>query len=357
MKINVSGSKSKLQSSLDFYLKITSLQEYKSLDDMRKKMFNTFIREENARSDLNELYNTDGIFEEAITTELDIENEILETENINLENEKEKIEKEEIILEPEKKHLDNESIVYVSHGRFVDSVEVKDTKVMKEVTNTEEDYEFVNHGRYMEDFVVKEDLEYVEHGRYVEDYAKRGSGDLEGLNTSTDDLAEVYDDTEDVFVEETDLNGSDDVISVDEGVIDINDISFEENITIEEVNVPKEVNTPRDDFFEETSEEDLSEIKSVDEFFEDMIAEEEEVVLEKPKELNIKDIVLEDAEDPNKRVTKEDVLLKPSNIRDFIRQNGRSVEESLALKYYSKKEINDALRKTKIYKKNGKLYI
>lgn len=362
MKINVCGTKSKLQSSLDFYLKITSLQEYKSLEDMRKKMFNTFMAEENARSDLNELYSMDNGFEEAITTELDIENEGLEIENNISEKDIIQLEKEKLSIETEKKDLDNENIEYVSNGRFLDDVQQEITTKQKGSV-IPDSVKFVSHGKYLDD-ILQEDItiqkrsvvsdanEFVDHGKYLDDLDSSNRIDYVSNGKFVEDFykEEYEEDTEGGIVEE-DLS--------EEGLIE--EELTKEDLTEEELNADyieseEEQEICNDEILEDYSElfeEDLEDNDGED-FNE---SEDMEVVLEEPRELTVDSISLKDAEDPNKRVTKEDVLLKPSNIRDFIRQNGRSVEENLALKYYSKKEITDALRKTKIYKKGGKLYI
>lgn len=380
MKIPVSGSKSKLQSSLDFYLKITSISDYKSLDDMRKKMFTEFIREENARLDLDEFYNSENEivnsdFENSSTVDLeevsvDSENECvdLESESINLETKKSSDFLSKISSISKKNNLEVESVksdienlnnsdletVETSNSSELEienvNLDIKNTMVKEVVANssydletesvvldTKTDMDYVSNGRFVEDFVVvesdgleeckdlrevkEEELEYVPVGRFVEDFTKDVCEETEKGLSENDFIVDgnnmVEEDSEDFIVDEN----SDDMLVEDSDEFIVED----------------------GEVLDEDSEEDLLEEEDLEIGFSD-------------------DLEVLDAEEPTKSVsksqeTKEDILVKPANIRDFIRQSGRCVEESLALKYYTKKEIGDALRRTKIYKRNGKLYI
>lgn len=374
MNLRISGDKSRLQSSLDFYLKITSVSQYKNLEALRKGMFSKFMEEEKGREssylsiDRNEeVINLAKEQEERLEGELVQDNVVengrfvedyVEEKRIpeELKEERvaiEEIEEPEIVEEVAEVVEEKESSVKEVHAYIEESEQDKERylKHKKELEqNCRTMIEYVEHGIYLEDYVeegsfekedvVEEiveltyseiDVEYVEHGIYLEDYVEEevveedeSSYDLE------DEEAEIeIEDIEDLIVEESD----------------------ESSDTVQDIG--GWMDSVLSEYQGKVLEEELVESKP------------EEKLIEEPLEPKVKEPVVDNSglemsfmqgEVDDVVSEKEDIIVKPANIRDFIRQHPNSSVE-FVMKYYSKKEIDKALKLAKIYKKNGKLCI
>lgn len=382
MNLRLSGDKSRLQSSLDFYLKITSVSQYKNLEALRKGMFSKFMEEEKGREtsylSINrneEVINLAKEQEERLEGELVPDNVVengrfvedyVEEERVSEELEErrkfvEEIKESEIVAEvvsevaEEKESSAKEIRAYIEESEQDKERYLQYKKELEQ--NCRAMIEYVEHGIYLEDCVEEssfeeEDVagevvessssekgtEYVEHGIYLEDYVEEevvedvAEGDESGydLEDVEDEANEIkIEDIEDLIVEESDESGDtvqdigdwmDSVLSENRG-----------NVLEEERLEPKQ----EEESVEEPSEPRVKESVSDNSDFEMSFMQGE-----------VDDMVSE----------KEDIIVKPANIRDFIRQHPNSSVE-FVMKYYSKKEIDKALRLAKIYKKNGKLCI
>lgn len=374
MNLRLSGDKSRLQSSLDFYLKITSVSQYKNLEALRKGMFSKFMEEEKGREssylsiDRNEEFiNLAKEQEERLEGELVQDNVVengrfvedyVEEKRILEELKKkrvatEEIEEPEIVEEIAEVVEEKESSVKEVHAYIEESEQDKERylKHKKELEqNCRTMIEYVEHGIYLEDYVeegsseekdtVEEvvepasseiDVEYIEHGIYLEDYVEE----------------EVVEEDESSYG----LEGEEDEIEIE----DIEDLTVEESD--ESSDTVQDIGDWMDSVLSENQgkvlEEELVESKP------------EEELIEEPLNPKVKEPVVDNSElemsfmqgEVDDTVSeKEDIIVKPANIRDFIRQHPNSSVE-FVMKYYSKKEIDKALKLAKIYKKNGKLCI
>lgn len=339
MNINVSGSIKSLQSSLDFYLNMTTVKGYKSLDDMRNKMFKEFMKEEDNREDSYYAVDISEFSEDQ------------KTNNSVLDN-------EDCINEYTTNMFD-----YVSHGMFVENYVVKG--ICKDVIDNEIEVventielkrEYVCNGRYVEDYnidainkftevsenTVNIKKEYAHNGRYIEDFNIDAIKDVEVINCTKEtnySIKEYIQDRKDV--------------DLDEDVIDwlSTEDSSKDNVELKDANFPDD-NNCIDCFNRENNGENVNEWDSFNGDYINLLNEEGNLDENKDDFLNI--------ESKNGKVTNtksiEERIIVPPNIRDFIRQNS-GVTIEYALKFYSKKEIDKALMLGKIYKKKGKLII
>lgn len=145
--VRVNGSSLKIQSSLDFYLRITSLNGIKTKEELRKSLYSRFMKEEQEKS--KDLYELEKSVYDSI---------------------KEGIE-EVITVEPEVSTERSSETLEGSHGcnaflQLVQAVEVKKQESKPSIFE-DKSLQFVEHGRFVEDYIERE---YTDHGRFVEDY-------------------------------------------------------------------------------------------------------------------------------------------------------------------------------------------
>lgn len=256
--------------------------------------------------------------------------------------------KDDIVeLEPATVQEDNKE--YIDHGRYIE--DYSDRVVLdNDVPKVEEITDFVEHGRYIEDykniendssgvvddFVPKAEkiIDFVDHGRYVEDYVK-------------EEKIEVKE--EPVEVENTEIENEniDDLFNPEELETEIN--------ALEEENNEPEVDKENSGIFSSTNELNQKEKDSdlLDDFWlqmqSDVSLKSENTESELENILSeIKEPVLEKVKEPEEHV--------PEDIRDFIREHKGS-EIGYVAKFYSKKVIEKNIAMGRIYKRKGKLFI
>lgn len=349
MNLKVCSDKSRLQSSLDFYLKITSMSEHKNLESLRKCMFNKFMDEEQKRDTSYLSFSMeDDAIELAKEMEEQLEGEVIE--EVHGRFLEDYVEMEENDLEEEGDF--NKSFVSSSKN-FFDAI--------KSIESMEREISIkrVEHGKYLEDYVEEEikdieevedntnivvSQEYADHGKYLEDYipdAEEGysSNDyeevsIEGINDYEEEEENIEDTTEDDGSWMDTIFSSvkkDEISDVKvESVVEEPEV-LEENIEVVEETIKEFIEDTKDNINEVLIDSVQSSTQDIN-----MSFSQEEVEEELPE--------------------KEEAIVKPANIRDFIRQHPNSSIEFI-LKYYSKKEVDKALALGKIYKKKGKLMI
>lgn len=408
MNLKIGGDKSRLQSSLDFYLKITSMSEYKNIEALRKGMFSKFMEEERSReSSYLALSREDDAIELAREREERLEGELFDgdivghgryleeyeikeegsLEEVELIEETEDFEVEESVSsgkgfleavrsavqvreeEPlEVEELEGFEVEEPTMGSksFLDAVKSIESRVSEER---------VEHGRYLEDYVeveeseddgfesvqpdVKDSIERVDHGKYLEDYVEEEVEEEEEPEDS-DFVEEVevqpegtndYEEEEEENIEDAIEDISDWMDSLfsslkkDESVVEEKEEVVEESKKEVEV-VEEKVEEPKGNRFEEDSILDKNEKNGNSEIFTESI--------QQPTQSTEMSFKQEEVEEELSE--KEEIIVKPANIRDFLRQHPNSSIE-FVMKYYSKKEIDKALALGKIYKKKGKLMI
>lgn len=383
--MRVRGNMASTQSSIDFYLKLSSLGNIKTIEDLRDHYFNIFLNEE--RSQANLLLQEKRKLEERKASELK-EISKLENGNLNLDN------RTEDIVD------DIFSSSFFSEEGEVKDVSYDDSDIFssdffsEEVSNSDKQY--VSHGIYLEDVDLSSDSEvsdatppsikanegvitpsqgYVEHGVFLDDViSKRVDEDdstFEGFEEVEDTSESIIEDVEDESFEDNVFEGFEDEEVLEDTEDDVFEGFEEEDNVFEDIEeeeftegVDEEDNTFEGFEGEEiTSEEsDIFEDIEEEELFED--TEENEEVFEESEdvtefnEIENTDIV-EEPEDslPSLEVSKvEEPLEIPNDIRVFLRQHPNS-DISYVSQFYPMKEINRQVKLGRIYKKKGKLLI
>ena len=357
----------KVQNSLDFYLSITAVKE-KSLKEIRKSLYSRFMseyREDNyPLIDLNK-YRKKSISEEEEEIPVSQEstskmaNNFLQTlqkmrDQQSQEEEQipdsedidwgENPDEEDIVWDEEASDNnedfstdETEDIVWNEEDSDSEDIawdEEDDESNESENIVWDENDESNESSNSLENFDIDgENSPYVSHGIYLEDL-------IDGTYKVQD-----YDETQSSSLEESDSSNEEeqDLIFPEEDIEDGNANEGNENIN---------------EFLDfSDNEEDIASVENVSsEPVEEGEVEysDEEWFLDKPTEMGTvashpvkKEVSIEDDG------TAADV---PSDVRAFLKQHPGS-ELLYVLKFYSKKDVEKALRLGRIYKKNGKLFI
>ena len=254
------------------------------------------------------------------------------------------------MVEPEPITVQEVNKEYIDHGRYIEDYSdgvVLDDTVPKVVETTD----FAEHGRYIEDYrnieddsdgvvvndtvpKVVETTDFVDHGRYIEDYVK-------------EEKTEVKE--EPVEVENTAIENEniDDLFNPEELETEINALEAENNepeldkensgifSSTNELNQKEKDSGLLDDFWLQVQSDISLKSENTESELENILSEIKEPVVEKVKE-------------PEEHV--------PEDIRDFIREHKGS-EIWYVAKFYSKKVIEKNIAMGRIYKRKGKLFI
>jgi len=257
--------------------------------------------------------------------------------------------KDDIVeLEPATVQEDNKE--YIDHGRYIE--DYSDSVVLDDdVPKVEEIIDFVEHGRYVEDYKnIEEDnsgvvvndvkskaeeiIDFVDHGRYIEDYVK-------------EEKIEVKE--EPVEVENTKIENEniDDLFNPEELETEINALEAENN--------EPEVDKENSGIFSSTNELNQKEKDSdlLDDFWLQM---QSDVSLKSENTESELENILSEIKEPVVEKVKEPEEHVPEDIRDFIREHKGS-EIGYVAKFYSKKVIEKNIAMGRIYKRKGKLFI
>lgn len=244
-------------------------------------------------------------------------------------------------------HEDNKE--YTDHGRYIedysDRVALDDA-----VPKVEEITDFVEHGRYIEDYKNIEDdssgvvddfvpkaeeiIDFVDHGRYVEDYVK-------------EEKTEVKEESVEVENTEIENENIDDLFNPEELETEINALEAENN--------EPEVDKENSGIFSFTNEVNQKEKDSdlLDDFWLQM---QSDVSLKSENTESELENILSEIKEPVVEKVKEPEEHVPEDIRDFIREHKGS-EIGYVAKFYSKKVIEKNIAMGRIYKRKGKLFI
>lgn len=309
-KINITcNDKIKVQSSLDFYLGITSVGDVNSLKELRKNMFRKFMKE---YQDINYPL-VDLSKQQSPPEEVEIQEDTKSSANNFLQflqkmKENSAEEEDEFIEYPQEEEDEDDG--------FVNS------------TQEEEQEEFIEYPQEEEEFSSEESIEeqdeipgrtYVDHGIYIED--------------------------------------------IIDGTVPIKDLYYgdEDNLEDDEQDVEEDYGEEEQelDNYEEVEEDSFS-----DEFEEDEYLEEEAIIEPIKNEISIEDEDVEKEEEVTIETPKNEVSIEddglgadvPSDIRTFLKQHPNS-DMLYVSKFYPKKEIEKQLKLGRIYKRKGKLFI
>ena len=383
MNLRVGVNKSRLQSSLDFYLKITSMSKYKDLNSLRKGMFKKFMEEERSRESSYLLSKEDDAIELARKQEESLEGEVVSEDIVSHGVFLEDYVPEMIVEKQENSNI--EEVIFTGKN-FLDAVKNATQVENKESLNTEEatvgsksfldaikniekevhngSVEHVTHGRYLEDFeeinenikkvesVIEESLERVVHGVYLEDYVLEDVE--EQVNNDFVEVEEQINDTNDYLEkEENEEEGIEDTYGCTDSLFCSGKSEFD---VVKEKDEVLEEPKKEEKVFEDPIESENYEVEGYDKPNGEKDVSSGMFLDSVQQSIQNNEMAFKKEEVEEEISEKEEVIVKPANIRDFIKQHpGSSIE--YVMRYYSKKEIDKALALGKIYKKNGKLCI
>lgn len=379
MNLRVGVNKSRLQSSLDFCLEITSMSKYKDLESLRKGMFKKFMEEERSRESSYLLSKEDDAIELAREQEERLEGEIVSCDIVGHGVFLEDYVPETLVEEQRESNIGEAVFTgksFLDAVKNATQVDSKESLKIKETTMGSKN--FLDAVKNIEKEVSKGSVERVNHGRYLEDYEEEEVkeykdfeevSEIKGVKSDIVESLERVDHgiyLEDYVLDDVEENVSNDFVEVEEQVNDTSDYLEEEDI--------EDISDRMDPLFDSCKKGESDVVKEKEEVFEEFI-ENKDSRTEEYNRLNDEKVVsyemiVDSVQQPiqNNEMTfkkeeveeeiteEEEVIVKPANIRDFIKQHpGSSIE--YVMRYYSKKEIDKALALGKIYKKNGKLCI
>lgn len=384
LKFKLNSDMPSIQSDVDFYLRLTSVSDMKSLKALRKEMFESFEKDEDLRymREYQQTYgDTGGVsdIEDDPGLTADFSEQCVPQQEVVVEHEKIYV-SEGVILEdieddvdpsiPHGVYLEESNTVewdksqevvkknYVPHGVFLEDIsslmdiqkEREEVDSMGAVTN--ENISYVQHGVFLEDIVaggvgmtqVSQSKEYVSNGVFLEDI-----GDVVSTVTVTYDT--------------TIQNGKD---YVSHGVY-LEDINTEEYEEVEEDYVDGSSDWGEDvGGTDEEGEPDWSQEEQYEEYeeYEEQIIrqpEEQEQIIETPPKEELSwdssssgGVQIEDLPKSDNRNISEPVVEHYTDVRDFVKKH-RNCSFSDVYQYFSKKEVQRALDLGKIHKEKGRL--
>lgn len=245
-------------------------------------------------------------------------------------------------------HEDNKE--YIDHGRYVedysDRVALDDA-----VPKVMETADFVEHGRYIEDYKnteedssgvvvtdtvprVTEMIDFVDHGRYVEDYVKEEETEVKEEPVEVENTAIENENIDDLFNPE-ELEMEINALEAENNEPEVDKENSGSSSSTNEVNQKEKNSDLLDDFWLQVQSDISLKSENTESELENILSEIKEPVVEKVKE-------------PEEHV--------PEDIRDFIREHKGS-EIGYVAKFYSKKVIEKNIAMGRIYKRKGKLFI
>ena len=323
--------------------------EMKGCDDLREDSHDELKDSES--NILDELSEAEKLFRGVSS---DVEDSVKDDDTVEPEQLKDVMVEPEPVktatVEPEPVTVQEDNKEYTDHGRYVEDYSfrvVLDDAVPKVV----EAKDFAEHGRYIEDYrniedagigvvvndtipEVVETSDFADHGRYIEDYVK-------------EEKTEVKE--EPVEVENTAIENEniDDLFNPEELEIEMDDL--------EEENNEPEVDKENSSILSSTNEVNQKEKDSdlLDDFWLQM---QSDISLKPEKDESEIENILSEIKEPVVEKVKEPEEHVPEDIREFIREHKGS-EIGYVAKFYSKKVIEKNIAMGRIYKRKGKLFI
>lgn len=349
----INGTKSKVQSSMDFYLNMISTRDYESIEDLKRSFFNKFMEEyRESRPSLEELafdsqdktlvFSSDEIGADQMEVPYSESTEELKglEETVEVDDD---IEGEPISAPAFLQMLQEKQSQY--HQEQEDVKEVKAEDYNENVNSVkDEDIVWVSSG------VDIDELEF-ENESVEEEVKEDSTGEIEWDEEDSFDSVE-----EDNTEKQSEIEWDED----EEGSSESEE-SFEwdePEETIDETGIESEIKW--DEPEEDTSSSEIEWDEDTDEVLENY--SEEDNFEEEPEVEQVKDPP-ENSQSSNlgskREVSMEDDGMGadiPSDIREFLRQHPNS-DIAYVQKFYPKKEIDKQLKMGRIYKRRGKLMI
>ena len=400
--MKVKGTISEVQSSLDFYLRISSVGKSRTVGDLRRHFFRRFLEEEREQEqalleeklELEERKRLERLQEEKQKQE---ELELEERRKQELQQEQrrkqelllEERRRQEYLLEEAEKEKDEESAETIVND-ILEELVSENTDLHTDVEECVEPIvksnsnasAFLKAVQGIQDSVKhpKEEKEFVSHGIYLDELEEDLCEDTgvepqqETINTSEQEDKIIYLRTSFVEhgiyideLEEVDLDDDEEEV-ISSSISDCEFVSH--GIYIDEIETEDENENENEDYLE--GETDTQEVVYEQED-EDTIEESnqvEDVNWEANEILGEYGGIVEEVEEPTEITptqetgtiehlevsSVEDPVNVPSDIRSFLKMYPNS-EVSTVLKYYSKKDVDKAIKLGRIYKRKNKLFI
>ena len=357
----INGTKSKVQSSMDFYLNMVSTRDYESIEDLKRSFFNKFMEEyRESRPSLEELAfdsqdktlvsSSDEIgadqmevpysesteelkgLEETVEVDDDIEGEpisapaflqMLQEKQSQYHQEQEDTQEVEVEeYRDNDSSIEDEDVEWVSSGVDIDELEFEEESVEEEV---------------QEDSTGE--IEWDEEDSFDSDEYSRGT-EVEEDNTEKQSEIEWDEDEEGSSESEESFEWDEPEETTDETGIE-SEIKWDE---------PEE-DTPSSEIeWDEDTDEVLENYSEENNFEEEPEVEQVKDPPENSQSNNLGSKCEVSMEDDGMGA---DI---PSDIREFLRQHPNS-DIAYVQKFYPKKEIDKQLKMGRIYKRRGKLMI
>lgn len=290
----------KVQSSLDFYLGITSLGNINSLKELRKSMYEKFMSEYKEMNyplvDLSKAHSIEEVSEEEVSEGhtsasnfLQMLQHMRETPTLDEDNNEEGYEEEEDVEYEQEEYTEFEE----DEEGFIESEDIEEVQ-----ENIDDNKEYISHGIYIEDLID-------------------GTISIPTIDYGNEDSA---DEVTEEYIEEDE----------DSETIEWEEDSEEDEEEEWVPEIEEDNQELKENWFSESSEN------------EEEVPEVTEPVQEVKKEVSIED------DGPGADI--------PSDIRVFLKQHPNS-DMSYVLKFYPKKEVDKQLKLGRIYKRKGKLMI
>lgn len=388
LKFKLNSDMPSIQSDVDFYLRLTSVSDMKSLKALRKEMFESFEKDEDLRY-MHEYQQTHG----DTGGVSDIEDETEDDPGLTVDFSEQRVPQQEKEVESEK--------IYVSEGVILEDIEDDVDPsiphgVYLEESNTVEwgkpqevvKKDYVPHGVFLEDIsslmdiqkereevdsmgaVTNENISYVQHGVFLEDIVAGGVG-MTQVSQSKEYVSNG------VFLEDIEGVASKVTVTHDTATQSGKDY-VSHGVYLEDINV-EEYDEVKEDYVEDSSdwgedvegadEEDESDwsqeeqYEGYEEYEEQIIRqpEEQEQIIETPPKEELSwdssssgGIQIEDLPKFDNRDIPEPVVEHYTDVRDFVKKH-RNCSFSDVYQYFSKKEVQRALDLGKIHKEKGRL--
>lgn len=351
--MKVEGNIQSILSNYRFYLNLSNKEKRLGESEIKRSYIDGFIKEdlESVQNQINELKSLEEQNKQQnfINSKLENQNLNLEEQNIstsNLDNDIEELEIENssilcsdssVVIENTNLEEGNSSI---SPTGFLNAV--KNAQKVKEEEITENEVDGILDDLLSDLLSEKEDTsetsdsnDYVNHGVFIDELSFEDEMDNsdfeESISKTIDEIESEYESKDEDYVNHG--------IYIDEFVYEVYESSMQKDETSFET---------EDTFIEEYSDEMLLEEDSQeDEYAQEQAIQESEYTAS---------VAEGKVQNQGEVKSNTEVIVVPTNIRDFIKAN-QGVDMSFVLQYYKKKEITKAINLGKIYVKGGRLYI
>lgn len=397
-EIRVVGDINKVQSNLDFYISVTSLDRDTTVEEYKKSYFDGYIRD--AKKELND--SIESVKKQIAEKKKEIlkkqtveklKKERVEREKARRAEEERKAEEAKKLEEQQRKSKEAKKLEEqrkAKESEHAEEVKTQEERKIEEFKNAVNTVEECDHGVYLDECSVAEkntvssgNVEYVSCGtdidELLESNANEGNnshdkdvqGDVEYVSCGTDinellnsDAAEDKQENVEFVEQGTILKDCLDTqgINSNEETSDVSDDSDE----IEESSVPDVFDDSYDgEIFDDSFDEDELDdfpldqgIQSTKDDSTDIFDDIETEDVSQTEEDSSKIIPISSG--VKKEVSMEDdgkfAENLPRDVRDFLKLHPNS-DMSYVLKFYSKKDIDKQIKLGRIFKRKGKLMI